>query len=431
MKILLVHRYFWPDAPPYAHMLRRIGGYLAGRGHEVSVFSTQPSYHDRATFDEQPARETLDGMEIRRVRLLPERKRQTVRRAINTGVFLLRLLGHLLRHRYEVVTFSTMPPVALGLTVRAALFLTGGRGRYVYHCQDLYPEAALYGGMMREHLGYRLLRAIERSTCRAAAAVVVLSEDMRRTLLERGVEPERIEVIDNFSLVQPEELPAADDTPLPSVLEAEPDRFVVLFAGNLGRFQGLEELIDAAHRLAGEPRVVFWIVGEGLMKQALAERAGDLLGKTVFFAPYQPPPLAFRIMERADLGVVSLRPDLYRVAHPSKASTYLMAGCRLLVVAEPESRLVRSIVDGDVGVWAPQGDPDRMAAVIAAEAAAIERVRSGRERRRAHARDLYGAARAFARWEELLESRFVASSSGLAEPSPSTSSSDHPSRRPS
>lgn len=409
MKILLIHRYFWPDAPPYAHMLRAIGGHLARCGHRVSVLSTQPSYHDAATFDEQPARETLDGIEVHRMRLLPEKKKQTGRRLVNMVLFLLRVLGHLLRHRYDLVTFSTMPPVGLGVTVRLALALTGRRGCYVYHCQDLYPEAALFGGMMREHAGYRLLRAIERTTCRAAGAVVVLSDDMRQTLLERGVEPDRIRVIDNFSLVAPKTTATAGQE-LPAALEPEGSqepadtRFVVLFAGNLGRFQGLEELVEAAHRLSDRPSIVFWIVGEGAVKDELVARAGELVGRTVFFAPYQAPEVAFRIMERADLGVVSLRPNLYRVAHPSKVSTYLTAGCRLLVVAERESQLVRSIVDRDLGSWSPQGDPAAMAATIAEEAARAETVRAGRESRRAHALEAYGTDAVFARWDELLTS---------------------------
>ena len=44
LRLLLVHRYFWPDTPPYAVMLRAIAAHWAAAGHRVEVLAGQPSY---------------------------------------------------------------------------------------------------------------------------------------------------------------------------------------------------------------------------------------------------------------------------------------------------------------------------------------------------------------------------------------------------
>ena len=72
MKILLTHRYFWPDTPPYGAMLRRIAADLAGAGHDVEVFTSRPSYGRGIT---APGRETVDGFRVRRCFVFAENKK--------------------------------------------------------------------------------------------------------------------------------------------------------------------------------------------------------------------------------------------------------------------------------------------------------------------------------------------------------------------
>ena len=53
MRILIVYRYFWPDTPPYATMLRDISRWLAEAGHDVEILTAQPSYKPEVGIDHQ------------------------------------------------------------------------------------------------------------------------------------------------------------------------------------------------------------------------------------------------------------------------------------------------------------------------------------------------------------------------------------------
>ena len=56
MRIVAIHRYYWPDRAPYASILRRIVNRWTEEGHEVTVLSAQPTYGAGA--DKQPRRQT-------------------------------------------------------------------------------------------------------------------------------------------------------------------------------------------------------------------------------------------------------------------------------------------------------------------------------------------------------------------------------------
>ncbi len=91
---------------------------------------------------------------------------------------------HVLRApRYDVVMCSTVPPVLLGMATSLAARRRGAR--FVYHCMDVHPEIGELSGDFALPGLARVLARIDLATCRRAALIVVLSQDMRSALLRR------------------------------------------------------------------------------------------------------------------------------------------------------------------------------------------------------------------------------------------------------
>jgi colanic acid biosynthesis glycosyl transferase WcaI len=396
-RILLVHRYFWPDVPTYAQMLRFIAGHLESQGHTVSVFCGPPTYN--AIYD-GPARsrsETIDGVHVHRVALPPDDKRRPLVRALSLLIFAVRLVAHVIRRRseYDLITVTTIPPVVMGTAARLIKRLTGIP--YVYHCMDLYPEVAEYSGMARSKLLVRAARRLDSSNCRAAEVVVVLSPDMCATLSRRGLATTNVAIINNFDV--------GDDDPGSSVPRVIPDddRFRVLFAGNMGRFQGLDRLVEAAQRLASDrPDVEFVFMGAGVCLPHLKAQAGELVGKAVRFVEHQPVDAAARAMEDCELAVVSLRARIHEVAYPSKIAMYLASGCRILAVVETDSDLARFIRSEDLGTTCPPGDVDALVAAIHAEVQSGPPTESQREAAKAVGDKFFSRQRRLDDWTKLV-----------------------------
>lgn len=393
MKVLAVHRYFWPDAPPYASMLRCIAERWHADGHSVEVLSAQPSYKPNALTEHRPKREVVNGVIVYRLSLPWESGRPIVR-LINAARLGLAVLWRALTRRYDVIMISTVPPVVGGFMAALAARLTGAR--FIYHCMDLHPEIGRLSGEFAHPVVYKALLKMDSWTCRQADPVVVLSGDMKNTLQARpGGHSFSVEVLNNFSLPSDEELPER----LPFAWN--PDAVTILFAGNIGRFQGLGTLVEAMSRLQDLPEVECVLMGEGSAKRELEQQA-ERLGGRIRFLGHQPVEVAKLAMRHADLGYVSLTKEMYRYAYPSKTMTYLEQGCPLLVSVEEESEIAREVGSGGYGCAVRPGDSGALEQLLRGLVHRKADIQSMRELARRRFEEAFDQGVVLGKWSDLL-----------------------------
>lgn len=357
MKILLTHRFFWPDTAPYALLLRAIGARLVAEGHDVSVLASMPSYR-KGTIAQIPRDEVVDGMSVHRIRVLADEKYNPIRRFANLIVYIWALFWAVLRHRPDVVSAAAFPPVFAAWTASLAARLCGAA--FVYHVQDIHPEVSIIaGGPLGRGPLMWLMRWLDNQTLRRSAAIIVLSQDMANTLAARAVGPLPVHVINNFEL----ESFGAEDAP-PAALKKQAGKRRVIFAGNLGKFQNLSLLAEGVGLLFDRrPELELLFLGDGAALADLKSRWGG--HSQVLFAPFLPFSQARGVIADSDVGLVSLLPDVYRVAYPSKVSTYLSLGVPVLALVEPESGLARDLMSNGFGAVPYAATPDAIAESLA------------------------------------------------------------------
>lgn len=395
VEVLAAHRYFWPDVTPYATILKDIATAWSEAGANVTVVSTKPGY--RSGSPSAPSRERIGSFTALRVPTLPGGPSRSWVRAFNGLIFTAGVFAITLVKRPDILMVSTIPPPFLGLAGRIAARLCGAK--LIYHCLDIHPEAARFAAVLGDSRGYRLLRAIDTSTCQAADAVVVPSGDMATALVERN--PDRllsIAIINNYALRASEKEGAE-----PTAHEPRPVRLV--FAGNLGRYQGLDRIVDAFARATRESDadLELWFIGDGVARTALEASVAELgLSARVTFFGQRPLEEALRLIRSSDIGIVSLQPEIYRVAYPSKTFTYLEAGVPVLAIVEPRSELADLIRSHELGFVAAQDDGSGLARILARLAGERERLaRMGKNALRISAGRL-GKEAILGRWVELL-----------------------------
>ncbi len=413
MHILCINRHYRPDTTPYATILHAMLQRFVADGHEVTAFAAQPSCHD-VRHPPQPGVEVVDGVTVHRIRLLPECTSQHARRAINLIWFLMRaILFSRQSGNYDLVIGSSFPPVWMGFTLRVIQRLTGLP--YIYHCQELHPESTKLSGKLQSPFVLQMLHRAEIRTRQLAERIIVLSEDMQQTVCQSQVPRERVRIINNFALHTPYDpevqavpfvrataTPAASSESAcgtPSPLPA----FRLMYAGNLGSFQALHRIVDAAHELYDEQEIQFVFMGQGEQRAALQAQAGGLLGRTVHFIDHQPTNVAFACMLQADLGIISLADDVHQTAFPSKLMTYLSAGLPLLAVVEPDSALAELVQTHSLGFVTPDATPARIAATIRqARNWSRAGLRNSPEQLRMRGEKLFGRASTLDIWSQLM-----------------------------
>ncbi|WP_137119538.1 glycosyltransferase family 4 protein [Segeticoccus rhizosphaerae] len=344
LRIVLVHRYFYPDTPPYATILLSVAKALAAAGHDVTVLTCQPSYN-RQVVDCAPARENIDGVEVVRWPVVDDRKSMG-RKLLNLVMFALHLM--LARRTFrdaEVVMAATTPPVLIASL--CSLLARQHGARFIYHKQDIYPEVVQATGQQSATPVNWILRQVDRRTDRRADRLVVLSDDMKRTSEARGVSSERIAILNNFD---PWEIGTLAEKATEE--EQSSKALNLVFAGNLGRFQGLEALVNLIHKTKDESRITWHFFGDGPMKQAIAVLADDRCN--IVMHGYQPAPVVASFVSRADLGIVSLHPGVITAAYPSKTMTYLRQGCPILALVDEDSELASMVRENRIGLTVDQ-----------------------------------------------------------------------------
>jgi len=357
-KVLLLTQWFDPEPTikglPFARELVRLG-------FDVEVLTGFPNYpHGKLYPGYQQRwlqREAIDGVRIRRVPLYPSHDQSALRRVLNYASFAVTSLLYGLRAagRADVI-YAYHPPLTVGVV--AAILKIVRRRPVVYDIQDMWPDTLAATGMISSPKVLGTVAAVCRWVYRAADRIVVLSPGFKQMLGQRGVPSAKIEVIYNW----------ADDVtlrstqaPLPDAFPG-PDRFRVVFAGNLGKAQALDSVLEAARQLhARNSRVSLVFIGGGVEANPLRERAMAMGLPNVTFLPSVPMPEIGSVLQAADALLVHLRKDpLFEITIPSKTQAYMAVGKPILMAVRGDAADL--VTASGAGVLAQPEDPASIAA---------------------------------------------------------------------
>ncbi len=262
------------------------------------------------------------------------------------------------------------PPLLLGFAAWLAGLLK--RAPFVFHVQDLQPDAAVSLGMMKGGLLLRLLYALESFAYRKAALVSGITPGMTRAFARKGVPASRILLFPNGI-----ELPPTGSLPPPGRFrrrfDIADDEFLGIYSGNLGVKHGVEILLEAARLSQGKPiRTI--ICGDGARREVLERRARDMGLANVLFLPLQAEVEYHEMMVDADIYFVTQQAGSGALFFPSKLLKGLAFSKAIIVVADAQSELTLAASEGRFALVVKPDQPDRLAA-------AQERLAANKEER--------------------------------------------------
>jgi colanic acid biosynthesis glycosyl transferase WcaI len=361
MRILMVTQLFQPE-PNHLKGLA-FAKELVRQGHEVEVLTGFPNYPGGKIYpgyrQRWYQRETLEGISIVRVPLFPDHSSSGARRILcYLSLALFACVPGLFLVRRPAVVHVYQGPATLALPAIALRLLLGVP--YVLDVQDLWPESVASSNMLKISWLNRALNKWCDLAHRLAAKIVVLSPGYKENLQVRGVAAEKIEVVYNW----------CDESQLPVVEGENGDpfglagRFSVVYAGNLGRVQALDAVLEAASLLQQDyPEILFVFVGDGVDGARLREIVSRTGLDNVRFIPRQPVAEVGAILEKAAALLIHLQDDpLCRIGIPQKTQAYLAAGKPVIVAVKGAAAdLVNA---ARAGIACEPEDPASIAAAV-------------------------------------------------------------------
>jgi colanic acid biosynthesis glycosyl transferase WcaI len=353
-----------PEDVSAAVLITELATDLVKRGHQVTFVTGAPNYPYGRIFPGYRNRlyqvEWLDGVRVVRTWSYISPQKTFWPRILHYGTYsATAFYGGLFAGKPDVI-INYSPPLPLGVS---AWFLSRlWHIPWVLQLEDLFPDAAIATGMLRNQTAIAFFSAMERLLYERATHISLISEGFRRNLVKKGVPTGKISVIPVWA--DPD---AVRPLPKENAFREQHGlvgQFVVMYAGNLGITSSLEDVIFAAEALRHEPDVRFVIVGEGVKKPTLEEMAQDKGLENVLFLPFQPRQVFAEMMAAADVNLVTLNRDSSQTSLPSKTFNIMASARPILAVTPPESEIAQLVQETCCGLNVPPGQPELLAQAI-------------------------------------------------------------------
>jgi len=363
-RILFLTAYFPPDNGSAAHLFWDLGTELVRLGHQVTVVTSMPGYHAQGQLDQyrgkRRLRERLAGMDALRVATIRLPPRLMVGRAVwqfSLAACLLREAWRLPRHDVALV-YS--PPLSLGLT--AAALRWSKKVPFVLNVQDLFPRSIIDLGLLRNRVLIAFFEGMERFVYARADHIAVHSPGNQEHVIAKGAAPSAVTVVANW---------VDTDAIQPGIRmngfrrrQGLDNSFIVSFAGIIGFAQDLDVVLEAAAKLQTHPGIVWLIVGDGVEKPRLEQRARTMGLPNVRFLSMQPREEYAALLAASDVCLVTLNTEVRTPVVPSKILSIMAAGRPVVAALDLEGDAVRIIEDGKCGFAVPAGDAASMADAV-------------------------------------------------------------------
>jgi len=396
MKILLVNQFFHPDLAATSQIMTDLAVDLAARGEVVHVVAGSGTYLGGTQL---PAFESYRGVEIHRARGTSLGKGSIPRRLADYLSFFAAAAARVVTVEKPdlVITLSTPPLVSLlGSLVRTARRNT----RFIYWVQDLYPDVAVAFGVLKPRSPATLaFEALSRASLARADRVVAIGEVMGEKLIAKGLRPERLRVIHNWSDAAIGDVPEAENR----FLDRHRLRgmFVVEYSGNMGRGHEFGTLLNAAERLRHREDMAFLFIGDGAKRPEIERAVAERRLKNVKLLPYQPREELPQSLGAASVQAISLSNGLEGLIVPSKLYGALAAGKPIIHFGSRESEIGRVLERESCGRAIAHGDVDGAVAFLEELAGNPEAARAMGARGRAAFLARYDRPHATASWHAL------------------------------
>ena len=345
MKVLILHQHF--NTPQNGGALRSyyLAKALSDRGIQTVVIST----HNEANYQQMD----VQGVEVHYLPVAYDNKFGFAARSISFLKFVwksARLAGQL---RDVSVCYAISAPLTVGL---AALWIKRKhRIPFLFEVGDLWPDAPIQLGFVRNFFLRQFLFALEKLIYRHADSIVVLSPAIQ-SAIEGKMPGKTTHLITNMADVDFYR-PTPKEERLEKKFGAE-GKFVVSYAGAVGVANGLDYLLECASgsRKARLP-IQFIVCGEGAMLDPLKARAGHLGLQNLTFAGFQNREGVRDILAISDAAFVCYKNvPILETGSPNKYFDGLAAG--KLIVINFGGWIKKEIEENHCGIYVDPQEPD-------------------------------------------------------------------------
>jgi glycosyltransferase involved in cell wall biosynthesis len=341
MKLLVVSQYFWPEN----FIINDFVAKLCEQGHEVTVATGKPNYPDGQVHIGYRAlglvrEHFLNKVDVFRVPIWPRGNGGALNLILNYVSFVVSgvvFFPWLLRSRaFDAILVFAPSPVTQ--VIPAILLKRLKRAHLALWVQDLWPESLEVTGFIRNRGVLKVVGALVRWIYAMCDTLLVQSKAFYEPVAKYSVREKIVYFPNSIDPV----ISAGGDGLLPAELTHELEQcFGIVFAGNIGKAQAVETLVEAAVLLQSDTDIRLLLVGSGSMLYWAQTQKNRLKLDNLVLPGRFPAALMPQLFDSASALLVSLKGgDALANTVPSKIQAYLAAGRPIIASLQGEGAKV-------------------------------------------------------------------------------------------
>lgn len=215
--------------------------------------------------------------------------------------------------------------------------------------QDVWPDNAVQSHLITEgSILYKYFELWQKFVYNKADKIICISDNIKEFIVSKGVRADKIEVIYNWGYSDDIVDIPWEENEFVKKYRLDKNKFYVIYAGNIGRMQNVEIIVNAAKKLQDRENIEFLIIGDGARKQEIEEMATGLNNITML--PMQPSEIATHIYSAAGVNIIPLVAGGTRTAMPSKTGIVLSCGQPVIFCFDATDGFVQTVIENGAGM---------------------------------------------------------------------------------
>lgn len=388
MKILMLPTYFNPEQAASNYLSDNRDEAFAVAGFNMVNHVPTPcrgiSSETRKKYSQKEFRKQtiLNGhYHINRFPLYSEGKNPIMRAIRYSLCSLIQLFKAIQTKDIDCIFLVSTPPIQ---GVLGGVLKKNKKVPFVYNLQDIFPDSLAGTGLAKKDgLLWKMGRVLENFTYRNADRIIVISEDFKKNIMEKGVPEEKIVVVYNWV-----DQNAVVDIPreknkLFDKYGLDRSKFYIEYSGNIGLTQNMDMLLEVMEELqVSHPDINLVLVGEGAYKAQVEKIVDEKQLKNVHLLSFQPYEDISHVFSLGDAGLVISKPGVGANSVPSKTWS-IMSASRPVLANFDENELKQIVEKHNCGIFTKAGDKEAFKQSILAlynnREMAVEMGKNGRQ----------------------------------------------------
>ena len=365
MKLIYFVQYFPPEKASGLQLVEDLLEGFTKQGWEVDLFTPTPTRgitaEQRNEYLKRRIEKKYDGkLTIHRMHLYREEK-GFISRAIRYLIFSIECFWKAVTVPADYIFTGSGPPtqgVVVGLAKKIAR-----KKKVIYNLQDIFPDSLVTSGLCSEKsVLMKIGHALENFTYRNADVIITITDAMKENIIKKGVPSEKVKVVQNWIDIDTVRPISPEKNKLYDELKIDRNTFNVVYAGNIGKVQGVDVITRAAEELLGHKDIHFLIFGNGSEEETIKQQAKKLTNISIF--PLQPIERVSEVYSLGNVSVIPCRPGTGGSGMPSKTWTIMATGTAIIASFDYGGEMENVINHAKCGCCIEAGNAELLAETI-------------------------------------------------------------------